>query len=152
VFGTVTDTVSGGEGPTAGTSRGVSGGRTTSALRFFGHSRVTSLLFTTQAKTFSHTLFAFFGGEFLNGDGVVELHGNWSWPMRAIILLIGVESGAFGRFNSFRISHESFERCVIGGAQFGPYVRFKTAGVTINLFVEADVGDIENYFEEICVV
>jgi hypothetical protein len=107
---------------------------------------------TTQAKIFSHTLYAFIGGEYLNGDGGVELHGNWSWPKRAIILLIVVESGTFGRFNSFRISHEGFERCAIGGAQFGPYVRFKTACVTINLFVETDVGDVENDFEKVCVV
>jgi hypothetical protein len=111
-----------------------------------------SLFPTTQAKTFSHILFAFFQGEFLNGDGGVELHGNWSWPKRAMILLTRVESGTFGRFNSFRISHEGFERCVIGGGQFGPYVRFKTACVTIDLFVKPDVGDIEDDFEKVGVV
>jgi hypothetical protein len=31
---------------------------------------------TTQAKTFSHALFALLGGEFLNGDGGAEFHGN----------------------------------------------------------------------------
>jgi hypothetical protein len=107
---------------------------------------------TTPANSFSHTLFAIFGGEFLNCYGGVELHGNWSWPKRAIILLIGVESVTFGRFNSFLISHEGFKRCVIGCAQFGLYVRFKTACVMINLFVETDVGDIENDFEKVCVV
>jgi hypothetical protein len=111
-----------------------------------------SLCPTTQAKTFSHTLFAFSRGEFLNGDGGVELHGHWSWPKRATILLIGVKSGTFGRLNSFCISHEGFERFLIGDAQFRPYVRFKTACVTINLLVETDVGYIENDFEEVCVV
>ena len=68
-----------------------------------------SLLPTTQAKSFFHALFAFFGGEFLNGDGGVEFHGNWSGPKRPIIMLTGIESVTFGRFHSFCISHECFE-------------------------------------------
>jgi hypothetical protein len=111
-----------------------------------------SLFPATQAKNFSHTHFLFFGGGLLNGDGGVELHGNWSWPKRAILLLIGVESGTFGRFNSFRISNEGFDRFVIGVAQFGPYIRFETACVTINLLVKTDVGDVENDFEKVYVV
>ena len=68
-----------------------------------------SLLPTTQAKSFFHALFAFFGGEFLNGDGGVEFHGNWSGPKRAIIMLTGIESITFGRLHSFCVSHECFE-------------------------------------------
>jgi hypothetical protein len=144
--------VSGGEGPIAGTSRGVLGGRTSSALRFLD-TPVPCVLFPYNAgKDLLSYAFRVPRGEFLNGDGGVELHGNWPWPKRATILLIGVESGTFGRFNSFCISHEGFKRCVIGGAQFGPYVRFKTACVTINLFVKTDVGDIEDDFEKVGVV
>jgi hypothetical protein len=88
--------VSGGEGPIAGTSRGVLGGRNSSALQFLGTLVLCVPFPSTHAKTVSHTLFASFGGEFLNGDGGVELHGNRSWPKRANILLIGVESGTFG--------------------------------------------------------
>jgi hypothetical protein len=95
--------VLGGECPISGTSRGVLGGRISSALRFLGIF-VPCVLFPYNAgKTFSHTLFTFFRSEFLNGNGGVELHRHWSWPKRAMILLIGVESGTFDRFNSFGI-------------------------------------------------
>ena len=76
---------------------------------FWALSGHVSLLPTTQAKSFFHALFAFFGGEFLNGDGGVEFHGNGSGPKRPIIMLTGIESVTFGRFHSFCISHECFQ-------------------------------------------
>jgi hypothetical protein len=82
--------VCGGEGPIAGSSRGVLGGRNSSALCCLG-TLVPCVPFPYNAgrDLLSYT-FRVLRGEFLNGDGAVELHGNRSWPKWVMILLIEV--------------------------------------------------------------
>ena len=116
-------------------------------LDFWAVGNSVALLSTTIAATFFPALGTLCRCELLELDGsklhrcrvgTIECFCRWFQWCRS-----NPQSLVRG-FDSFRIAHCSIEGYVFLGAEFLPNVRLKTSSVSINLFFDADIWNVEN--------